>query len=238
MAGNKKTKVPKIKRRHGFYVMVMVVGWLLPPLAVAMRFGIGRDFFINVFFTVCGYIPGHVHNFYLQNIRDNSSKARTPAWAVRAGLVQDKSAKRKKQQAWANRYDERTATRGEYEDEDRHGVDSGIGRSNSGLGSANGGGGGRPRSGSRHSSLLPGEDDASSIHSFHRGTDAPSSYPTGGLGDLPGAGDRRVKQSKKKLGRKNSAASETYSAPGNGGSARPAGFENQPEVGDDLQHNF
>jgi uncharacterized membrane protein YqaE (UPF0057 family) len=52
--------------------------------AVAARFGIGQDFFINLILTLCGYIPGrfistialnlhsltpdqgHVHNFYIQ----------------------------------------------------------------------------------------------------------------------------------------------------------------------------
>jgi hypothetical protein len=31
-----------------------VIGWLVPPLAVLMRFGIGKDFFINIIFTVMG----------------------------------------------------------------------------------------------------------------------------------------------------------------------------------------
>ena len=51
-------------------------------LAVAARFGIGKDFWINVLLTLCGYIPGmfilihftlshrstqgHGHNFYVQ----------------------------------------------------------------------------------------------------------------------------------------------------------------------------
>ena len=30
----------------------------LTPAAVAARFGIGKDFFINVVLTICGYIPG------------------------------------------------------------------------------------------------------------------------------------------------------------------------------------
>lgn len=52
--------------------------------AVAARFGIGKDFFVNLILTLCGYIPGtfifafapnphflrpvkgHVHNFYIQ----------------------------------------------------------------------------------------------------------------------------------------------------------------------------
>lgn len=77
-----------------------------------MRFGIGLDFFINVILTILGYIPGHVrnsltqlHNFFIQRVRDNSNKKRTPAWLKKCGLVVNPSnsvngANRK----WADRY--------------------------------------------------------------------------------------------------------------------------------------
>ncbi|KNZ44525.1 hypothetical protein VP01_907g8 [Puccinia sorghi] len=75
----------KLHRRHGFYVLVMVIG--------------------------C----------YLQNIRNNENRKRTPKWATKAGLVKDKSAKRKARTQWANRYDERTPTRADgYQDDDEH----------------------------------------------------------------------------------------------------------------------
>lgn len=109
----------KIHRRHGFYVLVMVVGWVLPPVAVLLRFGFGSDFFLNILLTLCGYIPGHGHNFYLQNIRNNENRKRTPHWATKAGLVKDQTAKRKARTQWANRYDERTPTRADgYQDEE------------------------------------------------------------------------------------------------------------------------
>ncbi|KAA1076756.1 hypothetical protein PGT21_017774 [Puccinia graminis f. sp. tritici] len=109
----------KIHRRHGFYVLVMVVGWVLPPVAVLLRFGFGTDFFLNILLTLCGYIPGHGHNFYLQNIRNNENRKRTPQWATKAGLVKDPTAKRKAKTQWANRYDERTPTRADgYQDDD------------------------------------------------------------------------------------------------------------------------
>jgi len=111
----------KIQRRHGFYVLVMVVGWVLPPVAVLLRFGFGSDFFLNILLTLCGYIPGHGHNFYLQNIRNNENRKRTPKWATKAGLVKDNVAKRKAKTQWANRYDERTPTRADgYQDDDEH----------------------------------------------------------------------------------------------------------------------
>lgn len=109
----------KLHRRHGFYVLVMVIGWVLPPVAVLLRFGFGSDFFLNILLTLCGYIPGHGHNFYLQNIRNNENRKRTPQWATKAGLVKDQTAKRKARTQWANRYDERTPTRADgYQDEE------------------------------------------------------------------------------------------------------------------------
>ena len=89
------------RRHHGYLVLIFIIGTLFPPLgktslaaqrfkfvkllqAVAARFGIGKDFWINLLLTVCGYIPGttliyfilnwlshphipgHGHNFYIQ----------------------------------------------------------------------------------------------------------------------------------------------------------------------------
>lgn len=45
---------------------------------------------------------------YVQNVRNNSNKRRTPKWAIRYGLVDDTDMVRKKaKSAWAGRYDER-----------------------------------------------------------------------------------------------------------------------------------
>ncbi|KAI8455332.1 hypothetical protein BY996DRAFT_6413240 [Phakopsora pachyrhizi] len=102
------------QRKHGFYILVMVVGWVLPPIAVLLRFGFGKDFLINIVLTLAGYIPG-----YLQNIRNNQNCKRTPKWACKAGLIKDPTIKRKKKTQWANRYDERTPTRADgYQDDD------------------------------------------------------------------------------------------------------------------------
>ncbi|KAL1412768.1 hypothetical protein Q8F55_000515 [Vanrija albida] len=93
----------KPKKHHGFQVVLFFLGWLLPPLAVAARFGIGKDIL-----TLCGYIPGHGHNFYIQNIRNNTNRARTPKWAIRYGLVDPSNQTRRAQKsAWSKRYDER-----------------------------------------------------------------------------------------------------------------------------------
>ncbi|EPQ32263.1 uncharacterized protein PFL1_00460 [Pseudozyma flocculosa PF-1] len=98
----KKGKGP-IKRHHAFHGVIMVLGWLLPPLAVLVRFGVGFDFFINIFLTICGYIPGHGHNFWIQNIRNNKNAKHSPAWAIRYGLVKDYRVK-KTGSGWSDRY--------------------------------------------------------------------------------------------------------------------------------------
>ncbi|KAI0320098.1 hypothetical protein OF83DRAFT_663484 [Amylostereum chailletii] len=98
----------KPKRHHGYAVLLFILGTLFPPLAVAARFGIGSDFWLNLFLTICGYIPGHVHNFYIQNIRNNKNNRRTPKWAQRYGLVDTTTIKRhQKRSQWAQRYNER-----------------------------------------------------------------------------------------------------------------------------------
>ncbi|KAI8148729.1 hypothetical protein BJV82DRAFT_589395 [Fennellomyces sp. T-0311] len=38
---------------------------LLPPLGVFFMKGCGADFWINLCLTILGYIPGHLHGFYV-----------------------------------------------------------------------------------------------------------------------------------------------------------------------------
>jgi len=96
------------KKWHAYTVLLFIAGTLFPPLAVAARFGIGGDFWLNLLLTICGYIPGHVHNFYIQNIRNNKNHKRTPKWAQRYGLVDTTALeRRKKRTQWANRYNDR-----------------------------------------------------------------------------------------------------------------------------------
>jgi len=103
------TKVDLKPRRYHFYaVFLFILGTLLPPLAVAARFGIGKDFYLNVILTLCGYIPGHGHNFYIQNIRNNKNNRRTPKWASRYGLIDTSEIERKRKRSeWAHRYNDR-----------------------------------------------------------------------------------------------------------------------------------
>ncbi|WFD42506.1 hypothetical protein MPSI1_001151 [Malassezia psittaci] len=70
-----------------------------------MRFGIGTDFFINVVLTCLGYIPGHMHNFFVQRIRNNSGDKRTPKWLKKFGLVVNPSnAAGGPNNKWSERY--------------------------------------------------------------------------------------------------------------------------------------
>ncbi|VDB82941.1 unnamed protein product [Peniophora sp. CBMAI 1063] len=103
------SKVKIQPKRHHFYnALLFLLGTLFPPLAVAARFGIGSDFWLNLLLTICGYIPGHVHNFYIQNVRNNKTNRRTPKWAQRYGLVDTSTIERhKKRSEWAYRYNER-----------------------------------------------------------------------------------------------------------------------------------
>ncbi|KAF8798025.1 hypothetical protein BYT27DRAFT_7203723 [Phlegmacium glaucopus] len=114
------------KRHHGYAVLLFILGTLFPPIAVAARFGIGKDFWLNLLLTICGYIPGHGHNFYIQNIRNNKNHARTPKWIQRYGLVDTSEIKRKQRKSqWANRYNDRlpqsTHEGQAYEDGQEHG---------------------------------------------------------------------------------------------------------------------
>jgi uncharacterized membrane protein YqaE (UPF0057 family) len=106
------------KKHHGWTGVIFILGFFLPPLAVAARFGIGKDFCINVVFTILGYFPGHGHNFFIQNIRNNDNKNRTPKWAKRYGLVDDSADKKKeRKRAWVGRYNDQAPERRMYDDE-------------------------------------------------------------------------------------------------------------------------
>ncbi|KAG8217519.1 peptide N-acetyl-beta-D-glucosaminyl asparaginase amidase A-domain-containing protein [Butyriboletus roseoflavus] len=106
-------RLPKSRRYHWYAVFLFIMGTLFPPLAVAARFGIGKDFWLNLLLTICGYIPGHVHNFYIQNVRNNKTHQRTPKWALRYGLVDGSTIKRHEQRSqWAGRYNDRNPDSG------------------------------------------------------------------------------------------------------------------------------
>lgn len=71
-------KLPKTRGHHWYAVLLFIMGTLFPPLgacpsyapceqrslallpAVAARFGIGKDFWLNLLLTIAGYIPGRL----------------------------------------------------------------------------------------------------------------------------------------------------------------------------------
>ncbi|CAO1619112.1 unnamed protein product [Sympodiomycopsis kandeliae] len=46
-------------------IILILVAILFPPAAVAFLSGCSCDLLINVLLTILGYIPGHVHAFWL-----------------------------------------------------------------------------------------------------------------------------------------------------------------------------
>lgn len=46
-------------------LVLLVVSIILPPLAVALKRGIGGEFLLNVLLTVLGYVPGLVHAVWI-----------------------------------------------------------------------------------------------------------------------------------------------------------------------------
>ena len=127
---------PPLTRRkpHRFYFFqgtIFIFSILLPPIAVLLRFGVCKDLFINIILTLCGYIPGHVrvharlvrvltpqiHNFFLQNVRNNATKRRRPVWVRKLHLYNPvKEERLRENRRWADRYT--NATRPVQHDEE------------------------------------------------------------------------------------------------------------------------
>ncbi|AUC59767.1 Pmp3-like protein [Cyanobacterium sp. HL-69] len=42
-------------------LLYIVLGILLPPVAVFLKFGVGSTLFINIGLTILGWIPGSIH---------------------------------------------------------------------------------------------------------------------------------------------------------------------------------
>ena len=46
-------------------VIEIILAIFLPPVAVALRFGLGGKFWLNVLLTIVGIVPGVIHAFYV-----------------------------------------------------------------------------------------------------------------------------------------------------------------------------
>ncbi|PVI00951.1 hypothetical protein DM02DRAFT_525957, partial [Periconia macrospinosa] len=58
----------------------------VPPIGVFLVAGCGMDLFINIVLTLLGYLPGHVHAFYVEYVYYKRKGE------VKAGLIEGKRA--------------------------------------------------------------------------------------------------------------------------------------------------
>ena len=56
-------------------VILIILAIFLPPLAVFLMSGLGRDFWINLILTLLFWVPGTVHAIYLIVTRPEALKA-------------------------------------------------------------------------------------------------------------------------------------------------------------------
>ena len=56
-------------------LVLIILAILLPPLAVFLMVGIGRDFWINLILTFFFWVPGMVHAIFLIATRSEGARA-------------------------------------------------------------------------------------------------------------------------------------------------------------------
>ncbi|KAF4995531.1 plasma membrane proteolipid 3 [Fusarium heterosporum] len=49
-------------------VLLVLITIFFPPVGVWMISGCGMDLFINICLTLLGFLPGHIHAFYLEYV--------------------------------------------------------------------------------------------------------------------------------------------------------------------------
>ncbi|KAI9846338.1 MAG: hypothetical protein M1837_004191 [Sclerophora amabilis] len=49
-------------------IFLVLITVLFPPVGVAIVAGCGADLFVNICLTILGYIPGHIHAFYIEYV--------------------------------------------------------------------------------------------------------------------------------------------------------------------------
>lgn len=50
-------------------IIILIATILLPPLGVALKHGLDRDFIINLILTLILYVPGLIHGIYVNYMR-------------------------------------------------------------------------------------------------------------------------------------------------------------------------
>ncbi|MBU3012060.1 YqaE/Pmp3 family membrane protein [Polaribacter vadi] len=48
-------------------ILTIILSILLPPVAVLLKHGLGKEFVINVLLTILGWLPGVIHAFYVNS---------------------------------------------------------------------------------------------------------------------------------------------------------------------------
>ncbi|KAF8253151.1 UPF0057-domain-containing protein, partial [Wilcoxina mikolae CBS 423.85] len=46
-------------------ILLVILTLFFPPLGVFLVAGCGADVLINICLTILGYLPGHIHAFYI-----------------------------------------------------------------------------------------------------------------------------------------------------------------------------
>ena len=49
-------------------ILIVIITIIFPPLGVFLVAGCGADLLINIALTVLGYLPGHLHAFYIEYV--------------------------------------------------------------------------------------------------------------------------------------------------------------------------
>ncbi|CUS06810.1 unnamed protein product [Tuber aestivum] len=49
-------------------ILLIVITIIFPPLGVFAVAGCGADLLINICLTILGYLPGHLHAFYIEYV--------------------------------------------------------------------------------------------------------------------------------------------------------------------------
>ena len=56
-------------------IIVLIATILLPPLGVALKHGLDRDFWINLILTLLFFIPGVIHGLCVNFVRGGTALA-------------------------------------------------------------------------------------------------------------------------------------------------------------------
>jgi len=60
-------------------ILIVIITMFLPPAGVFIISGCSADFLINILLTLLGFLPGHIHAFYLEYVYFERRK-----WDVKA----------------------------------------------------------------------------------------------------------------------------------------------------------